>query len=99
MSPIDGQIDPFSNMQAGAWKGNIMFWHKRTGEQGGSLRRKLKRLVADKRGVAAVEFAFIAPLLFIMYFLTLEVSLGIESNKKVGRIGSMVADLITQQQT
>ncbi len=76
-----------------------MFWHKRIGGQGRSLRRTLKRLLADKRGVAAVEFAFIAPLLFIMYFLTLEVSLAIESNKKVGRIGSMVADLITQQQT
>jgi len=76
-----------------------MFWHKRIDGQGKSLRRTLKRLVADKRGVAAVEFAFIAPLLFIMYFLTLEVSLAIESNKKVGRIGSMVADLITQQQT
>jgi Flp pilus assembly protein TadG len=55
------------------------------------------RLIPDRRGVAAVEFALIAPLLLSMYFVTMEVAQGIESNKKVGRVGSMVADLITQQ--
>jgi Flp pilus assembly protein TadG len=44
-----------------------------------------------------VEFAFIAPVLLSLYFVTMEVSQGIEANKKVGRIGSMVADLVTQQ--
>ena len=33
-----------------------------------------------------------------MYFVTMEVSQGIETNKKVSRVGSMVADLVTQQQ-
>jgi Flp pilus assembly protein TadG len=54
-------------------------------------------LIPDRRGVAAVEFALIAPLLLSMYFVTMEVAQGIEANKKVGRVGSMVADLITQQ--
>lgn len=58
-----------------------------------------RRLVADRRGVAAIEFAFIAPVLLSLYFVTMEVSQGIEVNKKVGRVGSMVADLVTQQQT
>lgn len=58
---------------------------------------RVRRFVSDRRGVAAVEFAFVAPLLLAMYFVTMEVSQGIEANKKVGRIGSMVADLITQQ--
>jgi Flp pilus assembly protein TadG len=57
----------------------------------------LARLIRDRRGVAAVEFALIAPLLLSMYFVTMEVAQGIEANKKVGRVGSMVADLITQQ--
>lgn len=39
----------------------------------------------------------IAPLLLGMYFMTVEAAQGIDTNKKVGRIGSMVADLITQQ--
>jgi Flp pilus assembly protein TadG len=55
------------------------------------------RLIPDRRGVAAVEFALVAPLLLSMYFVTMEVAQGIEANKKVGRVGSMVADLITQQ--
>jgi Flp pilus assembly protein TadG len=63
------------------------------------FRSATTRLLVDQRGVAAIEFAFIAPILFMMYFLTLEVTLAIENNKKVGRVGSMVADLITQQNT
>lgn len=60
---------------------------------------RLRRLAGDRRGVAALEFALIAPLLLSMYFLTMEVGQGIEANKKVGRSASMVADLVTQQQT
>ena len=57
------------------------------------------RFCSDRRGVAAIEFAFIVPVLLIMYFVTMEASQAIETSKKVSRIGSMVADLITQQQT
>jgi Flp pilus assembly protein TadG len=61
------------------------------------LARRVSGLLRDRRGVAAVEFAFIAPVLLSLYFVTMEVSQGIETNKKVGRIASMVADLVTQQ--
>ncbi|MDH6230976.1 Flp pilus assembly protein TadG [Mesorhizobium soli] len=57
----------------------------------------LFRLRADRRGIAAVEFALIAPLLLCVYFVSMELSLGLETSKKVNRIGSMVADLVTQQ--
>lgn len=57
------------------------------------------RLWRDRKGVAALEFALMAPLLLCMYFVTMEVGQGIETDKKVSRIGSMVADLITQQQS
>lgn len=60
---------------------------------------RIARLISDRRGVAALEFALIVPLLLSMYFVTMEVSQAIESNKKVSRVGSMVADLVTQQQT
>jgi len=62
------------------------------------LREWVGRIVADRRGVAAVEFALVVPLLLSMYFVTMEVSQAIETNKKVSRVGSMVADLVTQQQ-
>jgi len=58
---------------------------------------RLAAFLHDRRGVAAIEFAFIAPLLLTLYFVTMEVAQGIEANKKVSRIGSMVADLVTQQ--
>lgn len=54
---------------------------------------------SNRKGVAAVEFALIVPILLIMYFMTMEASQAIETSKKVGRIGSMVADLVTQQPT
>ena len=57
------------------------------------------RLCKDRRGVAAIEFAFIAPILLAMYFVTMEVSQGIETSKKVSRVASMVADLVTQRAT
>jgi Flp pilus assembly protein TadG len=57
------------------------------------LRTALSRFAGEQRGVAAIEFAFIAPVL-----VTMEVSQAIEVNKKIGRVGSMVADLVTQQQ-
>lgn len=60
---------------------------------------KVERFRRDRRGVAAIEFAFIVPVLLVMYFITMEASQAIETSKKVSRIGSMVADLVTQQQT
>lgn len=55
------------------------------------------RFCKDRRAVAAIEFAFLAPVLIAMYFVTMEISQGIETNKKVSRVASMVADLVTQR--
>jgi len=75
----------------------------RTSNTAGSRIRELlsltRAMLVDRRGVAAIEFAFIAPVLLALYFLTMEVGQAIEANKKVGRVGSMVADLVTQQQS
>lgn len=58
----------------------------------------IRRFAKDHRGVAAIEFAFAAPVLVVLYFGSMEISQAIEVNKKVGRISSMVADLMTQKQ-
>ena len=63
------------------------------------FRAWIARAASDRRGVAAVEFALVAPLLLCMYFVTMEVSQAIETSKKVSRVSSMVADLVTQQST
>jgi len=64
-----------------------------------ALWARAMRFCIDRRGVAAIEFAFIVPVLLVMYFVTMEASQAIETSKKVSRIGSMVADLVTQQNT
>jgi Flp pilus assembly protein TadG len=65
---------------------------------GAQIREKARRFVRDGRGVAALEFALIVPLLLCLYLVTMEVAQAIEVNKKVGRVGSMVADLVAQMQ-
>jgi Flp pilus assembly protein TadG len=62
----------------------------------GSARLAFQNFRDDERGVAAIEFAFIAPLLITLWLGTMEISQGIEVNKKVGRSASMIGDLITQ---
>ena len=73
------------------------------GRNGYSCRSLLSKatlvgLWRDRRAAAALEFAFVVPILIGLYFMTMETSQAIEANKKTGRIASMVADLITQQQ-
>jgi len=60
-------------------------------------RTRLGAFLRNRRGVAAIEFALIAPLLLTLYFVTIELAQGMETGKKVSRIGSMVADLVAQQ--
>ena len=68
----------------------------------GRLFKKAKgaavRLRDEESGVAAIEFAFIAPLLITIWLGTMEISQGIEVNKKVGRSASMIADIVTQHE-
>ncbi len=71
---------------------------KRAGALLSGLFRGLGRFRTDRRGVAALEFALIVPLLLMLYFVTMEVAQAIETNRRVGRVGSLVADLVTQQQ-
>ncbi|MBZ9976868.1 TadE/TadG family type IV pilus assembly protein [Mesorhizobium sp. BR-1-1-10] len=78
-------------MRAGAHQGIAGPWGK------SMLWGKSIRFWSNRRGVAAVEFALIAPILLVMYFMTMEASQAIETSKKVSRVGSMVADLVTQQ--
>ena len=57
----------------------------------------LKRFASEKKGVAAIEFAFIAPLLICLYLGSMEIGQAIDAHRKVTRISAMVADLVTQE--
>lgn len=57
------------------------------------------RFRKETGGVAAVEFAFIAPIMILLFVGTIELSAGISTNRKLSRVSSTIGDLITQSQT
>ncbi len=56
----------------------------------------LRRLLRDRRGVSAVEFALIAPVMLIIYFGLVEFSQGYMAERRASHAASMVADLVAQ---
>jgi Flp pilus assembly protein TadG len=59
---------------------------------------RIGRFARDIKGVAAIEFAFVVPILLVSYLGVVEVGRGINANKKVGRVAAMVGDLIAQDE-
>jgi len=53
-------------------------------------------LWCDSRGIAATEFAFIAPLMLVMLFGTIEVSSGVAVDRKVTLVARTLSDLTSQ---
>lgn len=63
------------------------------------FRQRLGRLPRDQRGIAAVEFALLLPLMLTLYLGTVEVSQGISADRKVTMTARTVADLVSQTTT
>ena len=60
------------------------------------LARRLSAFARDKRGVSAVEFAMLLPLMLTLYLGGVEVSQGISIDRKVTLTARTVADLVAQ---
>lgn len=58
--------------------------------------RQIARLARDKRGVSAVEFAMLLPLMLTLYLGGVEVSQGVSVDRKVTMTARAVADLAAQ---
>lgn len=56
----------------------------------------LARFSGDRRGLAAVEFAFIVPLMLTMIFGTIEISSGVAIDRKVTLTARSLSDLVSQ---
>src|SRR5215210_4823639 len=61
-----------------------------------SVRRKLGGLAADERGVSAVEFALLLPLMLSLYLGSVEISQGIGADRKVTLTARTICDLVSQ---
>jgi Flp pilus assembly protein TadG len=61
-----------------------------------TLGLRLRRLLRDQRGVSAVEFAMLLPLMLTLYLGGVEVSQGVSIDRKVTLTARAVADLAAQ---
>mgnify|MGYP003385030980 CR=1 FL=1 len=61
-----------------------------------ALRRLVRGVVGDRRGVAVVEFAMIFPALLAIYFGVVEVAQGVMADRKVTQLNRALADLTAQ---
>jgi Flp pilus assembly protein TadG len=61
--------------------------------------RRLSGLRGDERGVSAVEFALLAPVLIGLYFGLAELCQAFMAEKRMTHVSSMVADLVSQEET
>ena len=57
------------------------------------------RFTRDKRGVSAVEFALLAPVMIALYFGTVEISDGVAADRKVSLVAAALANLSAQVTT
>ena len=72
---------------------------KRVSKAGALPRRmktKFKELRENNTGMAAVEFAILSPIMIMLYFGLVEISLIIQADKKVSHATNVAGDLATQ---
>jgi Flp pilus assembly protein TadG len=60
------------------------------------LRCSARRCARDDRGIAAVEFAMIAPLMIVMIFGMIDVTMGVGVDRKVTMMAQAMSDLASR---
>ena len=63
------------------------------------IRSLIRRLIRDERGISAVEFALLAPVLIAFYLGLAEFCQGYMAQKRMGHAASAIADLVAQEDT
>ena len=63
------------------------------------LRHRIRRFAQDQKGLAALEFALIAPFLLLVYFGTVDLTNWYMAHRRLVVAGSTIADITTQQPT
>ena len=63
------------------------------------MKSKFRNFIAESRGVAAIEVAFIMPFMLLIYFGLFDITSLVSVNRKVTYAASVVADLVAQNKT
>lgn len=63
------------------------------------LSRAFRRFTADVRGVAAVEFGYLMPVMMLMLIGSLEISRAVSMDRRFGLVTALVADMVSQERT
>ncbi len=59
---------------------------------------RLRGFLGDKRGVSAVEFALIAPILIMIYLALAELTLGMMASRRTSHLAATIGDLAAQSE-
>lgn len=59
----------------------------------------LKRFFKSRSGMAAVEFAFVAPIMLVTFFGTVELSQAVDCRARVSDAAATASDLVSQEKT
>lgn len=60
------------------------------------MKRLVRRLRRDERGLAAIEFAFAAPIMVLLHLGTVECVQALEAYRRVSHIAAAIADITAQ---
>ncbi len=63
----------------------------------GGAFRPLQRFLADRRGVAAIEFGMIMPVMVVLWLGTTELTFASASDRRVAIAANSIADLVARQ--
>ena len=61
--------------------------------------KRFFRMLKARDGLAAVEFAFLAPVMIVMFFGAIELSAAVDCKTRVTAVASTAADLVAQETT
>ena len=64
-----------------------------------NISRNGKGFLRDRRGLSAVEFALLAPMMITLYMGSVELCNAMLTDRKVTSVASLVADLVAQEQS
>ncbi|HEY0123663.1 MAG TPA: TadE/TadG family type IV pilus assembly protein [Rhizobium sp.] len=64
-----------------------------------SFRARLRRFARDERGIGAIEFAILFPVLLMLYLGAFELTVGLGVAKRASRAAGSIADIVTQSKS